>query len=69
VLTDDKDFGELIYRQHQKSLGVIFLRLAKLANQTKADVVARVPERYASQLLGAFTTVTIGNVRIRRPPQ
>ncbi len=68
LLTDDKDFGDMIYRQHQQAVGIIFLRLAKLSNGAKADTLLRVIAQYAAKLPGAFTTVTLGSVRIRRTP-
>jgi predicted nuclease of predicted toxin-antitoxin system len=63
--TADKDFGELVFRQHRISAGVVLMRLAGLSPATKARVVSSVVRAHASELLHAFTVVSPGMVRIR----
>jgi len=41
LLTADKDFGELVFRQRLVHSGVLLLRLAGLTNVTKAEKRAR----------------------------
>jgi predicted nuclease of predicted toxin-antitoxin system len=65
LLTADKDFGELVFRQHRISAGVVLMRLAGLSPATKARVVASVIRAHASELFHAFTVVSPGMVRIR----
>lgn len=66
LLTADKDFGELVFRQGRAHPGVVLLRLAGLSNVTKAEIVAEVCQERASELLQAFSVVSPGQVRIRR---
>ena len=66
LLTADKDFGELVFRQGLVHSGVLLLRLAGLANATKAEIVAEVCRDRAAELIGAFSVVSPGQVRIRR---
>jgi predicted nuclease of predicted toxin-antitoxin system len=66
LLTADKDFGELVFRQGLAHSGVVLLRLAGLANATKADIVAEVCRTRAPELIGAFSVVSPGQVRVRR---
>jgi predicted nuclease of predicted toxin-antitoxin system len=66
LLTADKDFGELVFRQGLVHSGVILLRLAGLANVTKAAVVAEVCRDRSAELTGAFSVISPGQVRIRR---
>ena len=66
LVTADKDFGELVFRQGLVHFGVVLLRLAGLANATKAEIVADVCRRHAAELIGAFTVISPGQVRIRR---
>lgn len=66
LLTADKDFGELVFRQGLVHSGVVLLRLAGLANTTKAEIVAEVCRDRAADLIGAFSVVSPGQVRIRR---
>ena len=42
LLTADKDFGELVYRQGRASFGVILLRLSGMPSSEKAQLVARI---------------------------
>ncbi len=67
LLTADKDFGELMFRQHRLTTGVVLLRLYGLSPQTKAEIVARAVAQYAAEMSGAFTVITPGALRHRRP--
>lgn len=42
LITADKDFGEIVYRQKKVSSGVILLRLEGLSNEKKSEIVAQV---------------------------
>ncbi|OGP82372.1 MAG: hypothetical protein A2Y95_05790 [Deltaproteobacteria bacterium RBG_13_65_10] len=68
LLTADKDFGELVFRQGRVHQGVVLLRLAGLANATKAEIVSEICQQRAAELLGAFSIIAAGQVRIRRMP-
>ncbi len=68
LVTADKDFGELVFRQGLVHSGVVLLRLAGLTNATKAETVAEVCRNRTADLIGAFSVVSPGQVRIRRRP-
>ncbi|HJT79513.1 MAG TPA: DUF5615 family PIN-like protein [Gemmataceae bacterium] len=68
LVTADKDFGELVFRQGRVHAGVVLLRLAGLANTAKADIVAEVFRDRAAELPGAFSVVSPGVIRIRQNP-
>jgi predicted nuclease of predicted toxin-antitoxin system len=68
LVTADKDFGELVFRQGLVHSGVVLLRLAGLTNATKAETVAEVCRNRTAELIGAFSVVSPGQVRIRRRP-
>jgi predicted nuclease of predicted toxin-antitoxin system len=68
LLTADKDFGELVFRQGRVHQGVVLLRLAGLPNAAKAEVVAEVFRDRAADLPGAFSVISPGVVRIRQNP-
>ena len=68
LVTADKDFGELVFRQGLVHSGLILLRLAGLTNATKAEIVAEVCGNRTAELIGAFSVVSPGQVRIRRRP-
>jgi len=68
LITNDKDFGELVFRQRLASAGVVLLRLAGLSLASKARTVASAVREHGDELGGAFTVITPGTVRIRRHP-
>ena len=66
LLTADKDFGELVYRQRRIAPGVVLIRLAGLSPKNKAEVVASAVNKHSTELLRAFAVITPGRIRIRR---
>jgi len=65
LLTDDKDFGELVFHQHLQTSGVLLVRLATLLPVQEIEVVVQVIREYDDRLLHAFTVITVQGVRIR----
>jgi predicted nuclease of predicted toxin-antitoxin system len=65
LVTNDKDFGELIFRSDQGRSGVLLLRLRDESATSRVPVVTTVLEQLADRLSGAFTVATDGYVRIR----
>jgi len=65
LLTSDKDFGELVFRQGLIHAGVILYRLAGLAGERKAAVLLSVVQTHGEALRGAFTLVSPTQIRIR----
>jgi len=65
LVTADKDFGELVFRHHRLTRGVILVRLAGLPGERKATLVAGLVETHQPRLTKAFTVITPGAVRIR----
>ncbi len=66
LITADKDFGELVFRQKRIHRGVILTRLDGLSGETKARTMAAVVTDFGDQLPEAFSVVSHGTVRIRR---
>jgi predicted nuclease of predicted toxin-antitoxin system len=66
LITADKDFGELVFRQGMVRAGVILLRLAGLSPMTKASIVSTVVQERESELSEAFAVISPGMVRIRK---
>jgi predicted nuclease of predicted toxin-antitoxin system len=65
LLTADKDFGELIFRDRRYSFGIILIRLSGLAAKAKAEIVATAIKAYADQMAQTFTVISTNNLRIR----
>ena len=67
IITNDRDFGELIYKFHQVHKGVIFLRLGDETVANKIAVLQRLFNLYSSSITNeAYITVTEESVRIKR---
>ena len=65
LLTADKDFGELVYRQRRLTEGVVLFRLAGLPPEKKAALIASAIRTHVDELSHAFTVISPGMVRIR----
>jgi predicted nuclease of predicted toxin-antitoxin system len=68
LLTADKDFGEMVFRQGRSNQGVILVRMAGLSQKSKSDIVSLAIKKHASELTKAFTVITPKSIRIRRSP-
>jgi len=66
LLTADKDFGELVFRQGQLTRGVILIRLAGLSQQIKVETVSAALQQHGGELQGSFSVISPGAVRIRK---
>src|SRR5687768_13441381 len=66
LLTADKDFGELIFRQGYIQRGIVLFRLAGKPPLEKAEIVSSAIAKHREELLNAFSVVTDKSVRIRR---
>jgi len=65
LVTNDKDFGELVYRSGQEHCGVLLLRLRDESPSGRVRVVKAVLAQYGDRLVGHFIVATEGGVRIR----
>jgi predicted nuclease of predicted toxin-antitoxin system len=68
LLTEDKDFGQLVFAHGQKTVGVIFLRFPTSARRQILNEVLRLVKQQGERLAGSFVTVQPGRVRIIRTP-
>ena len=66
LLTEDKDFGELVFRQGLVHMGVVLIRLSGLSLSAKVTSVSTVLANHKDELLEAFSVISPGRVRIRR---
>jgi predicted nuclease of predicted toxin-antitoxin system len=64
LITNDKDFGELVFRMKKPHKGVILIRLKNERYKNKIAVLRRVLELYSDKLADNFTVVTEKTVRI-----
>jgi predicted nuclease of predicted toxin-antitoxin system len=65
VLTEDKDFGELVYRDLRNSHGIILLRMDDLPASRRLARLQAVWTVIGSHLPGNFLVVTRSKLRVR----
>ena len=63
LITNDKDFGEKVYRERRPHRGVILMRLEDERATNKIEVLRRLLEEYADRLADSFVVVTDMHVR------
>ncbi|MCS7031900.1 MAG: DUF5615 family PIN-like protein [Gloeomargarita sp. SKYG116] len=63
LITNDKDFGEKVYRERCLHKGVILLRLEDERAMNKIAVLRRLLAVYEKQLVNQFVVVTETHVR------
>lgn len=66
LITNDKDFGEKVYRERRPHRGVIFMRLENERATNKIEVLRRLLEGHADKLTDRFVVVTEAQVRFAR---
>ncbi len=66
LVTRDKDFGELVYRQHRLHTGVLLVRMEGLSRDEKAERVSAAVAAHGSEMTGAFAVLTRDKLRIRK---
>lgn len=65
LITQDKDFGELVFRLGQASSGVLLLRLSGVVANEKAGLAADALRDHGIELVAAFSVLDRLNLRIR----
>jgi predicted nuclease of predicted toxin-antitoxin system len=67
LVTADKDFGELLFREGRLSSGgVVLLRLAGLSAVRKAEEASNAFREYGVEFPNCFSVVSPGRTRVRR---
>lgn len=66
LLTSDKDFGDLVFRQGRAAAGVLLLRIAGVPTRDKGRIVAGAVGEYQDELQGAFSVLTRTALRVRK---
>ena len=66
LITNDKDFGTLVFAEGMAHCGVILLRLEDERAASKIAAVANVLQRYGDALENQFVVVTETSVRFGR---
>ena len=68
LLTADKDFGELVFRQRLLHSGIVLIHLAGLKPETKAELVVTAFAQHADDLRLGFAVLSRRALRLRKRP-
>lgn len=68
LITEDRDFGELVYARGRSSSGVILVRFPSRARRVKPATVVEAVAKLGTRLQDSFTVVEPGRVRISTRP-
>ncbi len=63
LITNDKDFGEKVYREKRPHRGIVFLRLQDERPASKIEVLQKLLDEYDARLADNFVVVTETHVR------
>jgi predicted nuclease of predicted toxin-antitoxin system len=66
LITNDKDFGDKVFRNGRLHKGVILLRLEDERATSKIEVLSHLLEKYIDRLPNAFVVVTEKQVRFAK---
>ena len=69
LLTEDKDFGRVVFADQKASGGVLLLRFPARARGEASQAVVSLVEDQGTKLNGCFTVVQPGRARIRARPK
>lgn len=66
IVTMDRDFGALVFRDSRRHVGVLLLRLQKESADNIFFVLKAVFEQHGESLAGSFVVASESQVRIRK---
>ncbi len=66
LITNDKDFGEKVYREGYPHRGIVLLRLGNERASNKVNTVQQLLDNYAEEIPDCFVVVTETRVRFAR---
>jgi predicted nuclease of predicted toxin-antitoxin system len=68
LLTEDKDFGHLVFTKGLPATGVILIRFLPKQRNKIGKAIVNLIKKEQEKLKGSFVVVQAGSVRIRRLP-
>ncbi len=66
LITNDKDFGELIFRLNKPSSGTVLLRLRIDSPKNRIKYIYNLIKNYSDKLKSSFIVLSEGQIRIRK---
>jgi predicted nuclease of predicted toxin-antitoxin system len=66
LITNDKDFGEKVYRDRRSHQGIVLLRLVDERSAKKIETLRQLLSNHADRLAGSYVVVSEGQARFAR---
>lgn len=66
LITQDKDFGELVFRLQQPHHGIVLIRLEGYTPHFKTEIVTQFLQQHETEMLDRFTVIQPNAIRIRK---
>lgn len=67
LITDDKDFGELVFHQRLATSGIVLVRLHSPSIAERLKRLAQVWPAIETRIAGRFTVISDRKIRVRTP--
>lgn len=67
LITNDKDFGDAVYRDHLPHAGIVLLRLIHSTPASRVAAVERVIQKFGDSIVGRFVVVSGQAIRFAGP--
>lgn len=65
IITEDRDFCELVFRDNKPTFGIVLIRISDLNRLDKAVQITTLVNNHLEQLPGAMTTIKVNTIKIR----
>ena len=69
LITEDKDFGQLVYAELRELSGVILIRFPASERERLPGIILDAITELGDRLLGSFIVITPNRIRIGRDPR
>ncbi len=69
LLTEDKDFGWLVFASTGGNASVIFIRFPMHARSLLSETIVELVRREGNKLMGSFVVVEPGRIRLTKIPK
>jgi len=66
LITEDKDFGELVYRLKLRHTGILLVRMIEADSEEKSEAVLKTILKYYDDLLNNFSVLDNKKIRVRK---
>ena len=65
VITEDRDFSELIFRDSKETYGIVFVRISDAERLIKATQITSLVNHHINELQNAIATIMATKIKIR----